>query len=136
MNKKFYIISFVMLCALVTVLLCWIFLPVRVRLSGAETATLSYKINGNNIQAILSQEETSVVAEILNGKIPLPNSGASCGFSPDASITIDGKTYCLAWDSCGFMQIAYTAKYVALTEAERAQIDEIFAAYGGKFPCA
>lgn len=135
MKKRFIIISVAVACALVTFLFCWLFLPVRLHLDGNETATLSYKVNGKDIQATLSQEETAAVAEILNGKIPLMDIGRSCGFSANVSIRIGGKTYCLAMDKCGSMQIAYTAKYITLTEKERAQIEEIFATYGGKFPC-
>ena len=135
MKKRYIIISVAVVSVLTILLACWIFLPVRVHLDENETATLSYKVNGKDIQANLNQEETAVVAEILNGKIPLMDIGRSCGFSTDVSIAIDGKTYCLAMDKCGSMQIAYTARYITLTEEERVQIEEIFATYGGTFPC-
>lgn len=135
MQKRFYIISFAVLCAVTLLLFCWLFLPTRVRLDGNETATLTYRAKGKDVQTTLTGEETLLVAEILNGKIPLMDIGPSCGFSTDASIAIGGKTYCLAMDKCGSMQIAYTAKYITLTDAEREQIEEIFAAYGGTFPC-
>lgn len=133
--KKVIIISAAVLCAVVTLVLCWFCLTTQVRLDEGETATLSYKVNGKDIQETLSHEEALLVAEILTGKIPLWDGGASCGFDPGVSIAIDGKAYCLAWDSCGFMQIDDTDWHITLTEKERAQIEEIFAAYGGTFPC-
>ena len=134
--KKVIIISAAVLCAVVTLLLCWFCLTTQVRLDEGETATLTYKLKGKNIEATLSREEALLVAKILSGKIPMRDAGAACGFSTDASITIDGETYCLAWDSCGFMQIGDTDKLISLRETERAQIEEIFEKYGGTFPCA
>ena len=133
--KKFIIISAAVLATVATLVLCWFCLTTQVRLEDGETATLTYKVNGKDIEATLTQEETLLVAKILRGKIAYRDAWLSCGFSTDASITIDGVTYCLARDSCGYMQIGDTAKKITLRDSERAEIEAIFEKYGGKFPC-
>ena len=105
---------------------------VSVRQDAAVSLRFHYMDVSVDVQ--LSETEAAQLRGIVDGKA-LYFDNPSCGFSEDASFAIGGRVFCPACDTCCIIRDCTSGKYLSISQAERDLLDQIFAAYGGFFPC-
>lgn len=105
-----------------------------VRLGNADCGVLTYSYGDIYIWEELYGKDVADVVEILNGKLE-HNDNPACGFDDEISITIGGRTFALACDSCGVVKDCTTGKYIYISDGERDILESLFTSRGGKFPC-
>ena len=83
----------------------------------------------------LNDNELTSIKNIFNGKI-MYRENLYCGFSEEVSIKFDqGKTFCIAQDSCPVVYWKEKDKYITLSEDELTQLYKLLEPYGFSFPC-
>ena len=102
---------------------------------GNEYVSARYIYGDKNITTELSEEDSNIVTEILNGKhlsiFLLP----ACGFDENIAVIINGKTFCIACDECGTVYFKERNGYISLDDNENEQIRKILYDYGFEWPC-
>ncbi len=130
MKKK--IIIFISICVLLVILIVNFSTVIIV---GKENVTARYIYGDKNITTKLSEEDATLVAEILNGKhisiFELP----ACGFDENVSVIINDNTFCIACDECGTVYFKERNGYISLDDSENKQLREILSDYGFEWPC-
>ena len=104
-------------------------IPVNVNSSPAE---MTFKYGDENIHATLSDEDADAIRTMLSGKTTYYDS-SSCGFDEHICVRFGTQTFMPACDGCP--TVKYGTKYIALSDSERASLDEILTRYGAHFPC-
>ena len=98
----------------------------------AGNARIIYKIYGSNIDAPLTREDAEEIKNIVNGKLLFYDS-PSCGFDEKVAVSLNGRLLMPACDTCPTLK--YKDKYMRVSKEQIATIHQIFAKYGGTFPC-
>ncbi len=124
------------LCAVLLVLVCTIILW---RCCHKQAKIVYYNpYTGVSFQEELSAEEAENVTKILHeGRFtgsPL-FSIASCGFSNRIYISVNGTKYYPALDGCNRVLNRSALQYINISAEQRDYLDQLFATYGGTFPC-
>ena len=113
-------------------------------LAGCSTAdslpegpvTLTFWYGETNITLELPQEEAARVREILERREAEPFSGIpSCGFTPDISLTVDNRIFCLACDTCNILREGVAGAFCTISREDMDYLHTLFEQYGGYFPC-
>ena len=103
---------------------------------SAESAVwICYDRENVSFDLELPQEEADIVRSVLNGKrrdLDMTVTGAGCGFGPEEAFLIDGRTYCLAQDTCGVIWVEGTNNYYVISDREMEQLKDIFKTHGGE----
>ena len=103
---------------------------------SAETAVwICYDRENVSFDLELSQGEADIVRSVLNGKrrdLDMSVTGSGCGFGPEQAFIMDGRTYCLAQDTCGVIWEEGTNHYYVISDQEMDQLKEIFQTHGGE----
>ena len=111
-----------------------IFVP-KVSITNTQ-ATLVYVYGEQNIDVLISIEESEILRDIFAGKRLWPNilnSTPSCGFSENISVKFEDIVFLIACDTCP--SIGFSGRYFDIKTADREIINQIFEKYGGAFPC-
>ena len=98
----------------------------------AGNARIIYKTYGSNIDAPLTREDAEEIKNIVNGKL-LYYDSPSCGFDEKVAVSLNGRLLMPACDTCPTLK--YKNKYMSVSKEQIATIHQIFAKYGGTFPC-
>ena len=124
------------LCAVLLVLVCAIILW---RCCHKQAKIVYYNpYTGVSFQEELSSEEAENVTKILHECISKDSalfSIASCGFSNRIYIAVNGTKYYLALDGCNRVLNRSALQYINISAEQRDYLDQLFATYGGTFPC-
>lgn len=99
--------------------------------------TVVYSYGTMTFSDQLTQEETEVLRNILNWKLPGDDvilGMPACGFYEEISFEISGVRYMVACDTCGTLMTS-DGGIIHLRDDQIAAIHEIFEKRGGKFPC-
>ena len=98
---------------------------------------LSFDNMGENIQVTLTVDEAARVIDILDGNTYAPafTGVPACGFSEDISLTVGGRIYAIARDTCSTVKDCGKDKYFSTRDDEMTYIHTLFDKYGGYFPC-
>jgi hypothetical protein len=110
----------------------------RVRLEPDSSGRVIYSCNGISFDKPLSGAQMAQVRQIIDGKKMAPQgiTGVpSCPFSENIALVLGERRFYLACDTCGILQDGETKRYFKISDAERRTLEEIFDAYGGRFPC-
>ena len=99
--------------------------------------TLTFVYGDENVKVTLEGEEAEKVIGILDGKnydsffsgIP------SCGFNKNVSLTVGGRTFAIACDTCNCVQDLGNLRYFDIPQEDMEYIHTLFEKYGGYFPC-
>ena len=104
---------------------------------NSDDVILTFDCDGENIQATLTEEEAARVIDILDGNTYAPafTGVPACGFSEDISLTVGGRIYAIAQDTCSTVKDCGKDKYFSIRDQEAAYIHILFEKYGGYFPC-
>ena len=105
-----------------------------IELEAKDGAVLQYQYKGVEFTQELQSVDAEEIKSIINRK-RIHKDNPSCGFSESISIHIGIRTFCVAQDSCGILQVGKEKKYIYISDSERKKINEIFRKYGGTFPC-
>ncbi len=108
----------------------------NINISSNSSGKATFKTEKINVEKELSKEDVRTIAKIFDGKETYTDTvggTASCGFSTDVSVTIDGKTYCFAMDGC--FTVRTDLSYFDLSLEENNQLKAILKEYGFYFPC-
>lgn len=122
------------LCFIVILCLLASFSGCTVHVASSESGTVRFHYGNKKIDAQLSEEDLQTVKEILDGKVLIPEN-LSCGFTEDVSIRLGGRTYCIACDTCSFMYVKETGRYINLSDEENDTLRTLMERYGCHFPC-
>ena len=126
--KKAVIIT-VILVLIAAIAAGWfLFSPVHV--SGIGTVVFHY--NGVEIEDAMTESESAVIADIVNGHAPYFDS-PSCGFDNKIGIRFSGQMISIACDNCPTLSVHGMYFHVSKEEAE--QFRSIMRAHGASFPC-
>jgi len=136
LKKAIFIVLSVVLMIILFSVLVFIFWP-KIRLADREnSATLIFKTYGCDIEVALSVEDFQIIKEIFNGnRWYKTNSVPSCGHTKAVSILIGDEYFCPACDGCNTIYCYNQERYFSLYSEEVKKLHEIFAKYGGVFPC-
>ncbi|MBQ6381696.1 MAG: hypothetical protein IJJ41_08910 [Clostridia bacterium] len=110
----------------------------RTKIASNTTVTINYSYQSTHFSRQANQQEKETIIRVLNNKKYHSSTFVgelSCGFSENISITIDNEIYEIACDSCPYINVKSTGKYLLLTDEEAKSIRDIFFQYGGVFPC-
>ncbi|MBQ6413549.1 MAG: hypothetical protein IJI19_08740 [Ruminococcus sp.] len=128
MKKKAVIIT-VILVLIAAIAAGWfLFSPVHV--SGIGTVVFHY--NGVEIEDAMTESESAVIADIVNGNAPYFDS-PSCGFDNKIGIRFSGQMISIACDNCPTLSVH--GMYFDVSEEEAEQFRSIMRAHGASFPC-
>lgn len=122
-------------------LVIWMLVPVvcsKVSVSENTSCKVVYQYGDISFSEVLTTEESSAVAQILDGKVKTRYWGStpSCGYDRNIAIEVNGIRYALACDKCATLKVCGSFNtYIELTQEERNILEVIFSARGGKFPC-
>ena len=129
--KRFTVLFFV---------ICLIF-----TLAGCNTSTPNHQINATlyfggvqegdktDLTQVLTEEETQKAKEYLSSA-ELMGYEPKCLFNENISITLDGKVYAIAYDSCPSFWLVDTNDYYTMSEEGKSYIVSLFTKYVGYFP--
>ncbi len=106
----------------------------RVTLREDAPVTLRFHYMDVSADVSLPEAEAAQLRGIVEGKA-LSFDNPSCGFAEDVSFEINGRVFCPACDTCRIIKDCSSGKYLNISQAERELLDQIFANYGGFFPC-
>ena len=124
------------LCAVLLVLVCAIILW---RCCHKQAKIVYYNpYTGVSFQEELSSEEAENISKILHAGRSTGSplfSVAACGFSNRIYITVNGIKYYPALDGCNRLLNRSTLQYISISAEQRDYLDQLFATYGGTFPC-
>ena len=124
------------LCAVLLVLVCAIILW---RSCHKQVKIVYYNpYTGVSFQEELTDEEAENISKILHECISKDSalfSIASCGFSNRIYIAVNGTKYYLALDGCNRVLNRSALQYINISAEQRDYLDQLFATYGGTFPC-
>ena len=128
MKKKAVIIT-VILVLIAAIAAGWfLFSPVHV--SGIGTVVFHY--NGVEIEDAMTESESAVIADIVNGNAPYFDS-PSFGFDNKIGIRFSGQMISIACDNCPTLSVH--GMYFDVSEEEAEQFRSIMRAHGASFPC-
>ena len=100
--------------------------------SSGEDVTLTYITDSQNIQVTLTDDEAQTVISILDGNLYDFTGGIpSCGFSENRALTIDGRTYAIAGDTCNYVKDCGNSKYFTVSDDDMTYIHNLFLKYNG-----
>lgn len=89
-----------------------------------------------SIHQTLPSEEAEKVIAILNGRPYEPQVGTpSCGFDLNIAVSVNGRRYCVACDTCNSIYDAGAFQYFSVPKEDIQYIHALFEKYGGFFPC-
>ena len=126
-NRKLCIAGIVFLFLII---LLFLYSPILIPNSSA---TLIYNVNDENINIVLTEEESYTIKNIFKGKQAFISiDDLSCGFDNDAAVKFGLQTFCPACDGCSVVK--YYNKYFTISDQERQTINSIFEKYGVILP--
>lgn len=129
--KNKLLISFLLIIAIVVC--AFNFFIVNVDRKDSAIARYIYK--DKNIEVVISAEDMSVIAEILDGKSIDVFALPACGFDENVAVIINNKTFCIACDECGTVYFKERNGYIILDEDENEELRCILSGYGFEWPC-
>lgn len=129
--KNKLLISFLLIIAIVVC--AFNFFVVNVDRKDSAIARYIYK--DKNIEVVISAEDMSVIAEILDGKSIDVFALPACGFDENVAVIINNKTFCIACDECGAVYLKERNGYISLESDENEQLRNILHDYGFEWPC-
>lgn len=128
MKKKAVIISVILILIAAIAAGWFLFSPVHV--SGIGTVVFHY--NGVEIEDAMTESESAVIADIVNGHAPYFDS-PSCGFDSKIGIRFSGQMISIACDNCPTLSVH--GMYFDVSKEEAEQFRSIMRAHGASFPC-
>ena len=128
MKKKAVIITVILILIAAIAAGWFLFSPVHV--SGIGTVVFHY--NGAEIEDAMTESESAVIADIVNGNAPYFDS-PSCGFDNKIGIRFSGQMISIACDNCPTLSVH--GMYFDVTKEEAEQFRSIMRAHGASFPC-
>ena len=128
MKKKAVIITVILILIAAIAAGWFLFSPVHV--SGIGTVVFHY--NGAEIEDAMTESESAVIADIVNGNAPYFDS-PSCGFDSKIGIRFSGQMISIACDNCPTLSVH--GMYFDVSEEEAEQFRSIMRAHGASFPC-
>ena len=128
MKKKAVIISVILILIAAIAAGWFLFSPVHV--SGIGTVVFHY--NGVEIEDAMTESESAVIADIVNGHAPYFDS-PSCGFDNKIGIRFSGQMISIACDNCPTLSVH--GMYFDVSKEEAEQFRSIMRAHGASFPC-
>lgn len=107
----------------------------KVNMDLVKSAEACFQYGDTDAKSQLSDKELEAVKAIFNGK-KLHKDTPNCCFSEAACIKFDdGRTFCIAQDTCPIVCWKEKNKYIELTENEKNQLYKLLEPYGFTFPC-
>ncbi|MBQ1474630.1 MAG: hypothetical protein IIZ32_04950 [Ruminococcus sp.] len=128
MKKKDVIITVILILIAAIAAGWFLFSPVHV--SGIGTVVFHY--NGAEIEDAMTESESAVIADIVNGNAPYFDS-PSCGFDNKIGIRFSGQMISIACDNCPTLSVH--GMYFDVSKEEAEQFRSIMRAHGASFPC-
>lgn len=128
MKKKAVIITVILILIAAIAAGWFLFSPVHV--SGIGTVVFHY--NGVEIEDAMTESESAVIADIVNGHAPYFDS-PSCGFDSKIGIRFSGQMISIACDNCPTLSVH--GMYFNVSKEEAEQFRSIMRAHGASFPC-
>ena len=128
MKKKDVIITVILILIAAIAAGWFLFSPVHV--SGIGTVVFHY--NGVEIEDAMTESESAVIADIVNGNAPYFDS-PSCGFDNKIGIRFSGQMISIACDNCPTLSVH--GMYFDVSKEEAEQFRSIMRAHGASFPC-
>lgn len=128
MKKKAVIITVILILIAAIAAGRFLFSPVHV--SGIGTVVFHY--NGVEIEDAMTESESAVIADIVNGHAPYFDS-PSCGFDSKIGIRFSGQMISIACDNCPTLSVH--GMYFNVSKEEAEQFRSIMRAHGASFPC-
>ena len=128
MKKKDVIITVILILIAAIAAGWFLFSPVHV--SGIGTVVFHY--NGVEIEDAMTESESAVIADIVNGNAPYFDS-PSCGFDNKIGIRFSGQMISIACDNCPTLSVH--GMYFVVSKEEAEQFRSIMRAHGASFPC-
>ena len=128
MKKKAVIITVILILIAAIAAGWFLFSPVHV--SGIGTVVFHY--NGAEIEDAMTESESAVIADIVNGNAPYFDS-PSCGFDNKIGIRFSGQMISIACDNCPTLSVH--GMYFDVSKEEAEQFRSIMRAHGASFPC-
>ena len=124
------------LCVVLLTLLCAVILW---RCCNKQ-ATIAYynPYTGVSFKEELTAEEAENITTMFRQSIFRSSalfSTAGCGFDHRIYISIDGVKYYPALDGCSRVLNKSALQYIGISKEQRDYLDQLFASYGGTFPC-
>ena len=108
----------------------------QTRVEKDSEVTLIFQYGDMNICESLSPEESERIKDILDGNLYTLFDGIpSCGFHKTVSLQVGNRTYAIASDTCHYIQDMGNLRYFTVSAEEMDYIHNLFASYGGYFPC-
>ena len=130
MNHKKKVVIITMTLVLIAVIAAGWFLFSPVHVSGIGTVVFHY--NGAEIEDEMTESESAVIVDIVNGHAPYFDS-PSCGFDNKIGIRFSGQMISIACDNCPTLSVH--GMYFKISEDEAATFRSIMRAHGATFPC-
>ncbi len=105
--------------------------------SEGEDVVLTFVYMEADIRVTLETEEAEKVISILDGNdyASIGSGIPSCGFDENISLTVDGRVFAVACDTCNYLQDMGNYRYFSIPKEDMAYIHSLFQKYGGYFPC-
>ena len=103
-------------------------------LSGNQTGTVHYAYGTITFTEDLTQAEIDSLVAMLNGKVEV-SVAPDCGYSQGISFTLGSQTYAVSQDGCGVLLHMNTDRYITLSAAEWATVQNLFTSREGILPC-
>ncbi len=105
--------------------------------SEGEDVVLTFVYMEADIRVTLETEEAEKVISILDGNDydSIGSGIPSCGFDENISLTVDGRVFAVACDTCNYLQDMGNYRYFSIPKEDMAYIHSLFQKYGGYFPC-
>lgn len=126
--KKAVIITVILILIAAIAAGWFLFSPVHV--SGIGTVVFHY--NGVEIEDAMTESESAVIADIVNGNAPYFDS-PSCGFDNKIGIRFSGQMISIACDNCPTLSVH--GMYFDVSKEKAEQFRSIMRAHGASFPC-
>ena len=105
--------------------------------SKNSDVTLTFIYGEENISITLEDDEAEKVIDILDGNNydPIFFGVPSCGFDENISLSVGGRTFAIACDTCNTVQDLGNLRYFNIPNEDMEYIHSLFEKYGGYFPC-
>ncbi len=106
-------------------------------LNTSADVTLTFIFGEENICVTLEADEAKNVIRILNGRSysSIASGMPSCGFNPNVSLSVGGRSFAIACDTCNCVQDLSNLRFFDISQEDVEYIHSLFEKYGGYFPC-